>query len=58
MKDFPECLNRLGCMRDMIKEHSFGNTGLIEWGKQTLSLSVCMATKALCLSVHMDVCYD
>ena len=38
MKDFPECLNRLGCMRDMIKEHSFGNTGLIEWGARNLCL--------------------
>ena len=36
----------------------FENTGSIWMGKQTLNLSVYMATKALRLSVHMDVCND
>ena len=56
MKDFPEFQNGLECVRDLIKKNNFWNTGSIWMGKQTLILNVYMATKALCVSVHMDVC--
>ena len=46
MKVFPECLNGLGCVRNLIKEHFFWKRWVdLNGGKQTLSLSVYMATK-------------
>ena len=44
-KIFPEGLNGLGCVHNLMKVHCLETLGWLNGGKQTLSLSVYMATK-------------